>query len=75
MHISKQSVSKIKNCVKFWYDIDGISNKGRVGGSAVVIKNYLVSNYSKYYTGLRGAFRDLMSVFVLKNKNIKSPLE
>ena len=57
---------KVIECVNFWKDLDSLRSKGIFEGIRVIFYNLLNGNYKKYYTGLRGAIRDIAYLITRK---------
>lgn len=55
---------KIKECIEFWSDMKRIESFGLTKGLLTIFKNIINGNYKKYYTGLRGACRDLLYIVI-----------
>lgn len=54
----------VENCVNFWEALTRITSSNKQTAIAIIVKNFVNGNYGKYYTGIRGATRDIISLFV-----------
>lgn len=50
----------------FWKQLSNLSSDRKIKSILCIITNYLNQNYYNYYTGLRGAVRDLITVMFFK---------
>jgi len=58
--------NEVLECIKFWTDMVKLK-KSRLGnGILIILANLKNKNYKKYYTGLRGAIRDIVYLFFRK---------
>lgn len=56
----------LDDCVNYWKDLTHISGDRKLTSMVIIIRNAVKGNYRKYYTGIRGFLRDLISVFIVK---------
>lgn len=52
----------VKRCILFWKDMTKLNKERKILSLLYILKNLCVCNYSRYYTGLRGAVRDIFSL-------------
>lgn len=52
----------VKRCILFWKDMMNLSKERKISSVVCILKNLCTCNYSRYYTGLRGAIRDIFSL-------------
>lgn len=52
----------INECVSFWYATAHLCNDSKINSIGVIFKRYSKGQYHKFYTGSRGAIRDLLYV-------------
>ncbi|MDO4174806.1 MAG: glycosyltransferase family 2 protein [Eubacteriales bacterium] len=55
-NVSVEKREKLQRCVKYWRESLELQEKGLVSGTKWIISS--LKCYQKYYTGIRGAFRD-----------------
>jgi hypothetical protein len=67
---SERLDSKTKNevleCIKFWTDMKKLKKSSLGSGVLIILTNLKNQNYKKYYTGIRGAVRDIAYLFFRK---------
>lgn len=51
-------------CLLFWRDMTLLEKLKRRNALQVILKNLINKRYFRYYTGLRGAFRDILQLYV-----------
>lgn len=56
----------LDECIDFWKELTYISSNKKIASIKIIIKNALNGNYEKYYTGIRGWLRDLITVFIVR---------
>lgn len=52
----------LKDCISFWSELDSLRGVKFMRGMKIILFNYFKGNYKKFYTGMRGAFRDILSL-------------
>lgn len=53
---------KLDACIRFWNDLDQLKQHSHMRQCIIIIKHLLTGNYRKFYTGISGAFRDIISI-------------
>lgn len=53
----------ISECIAFWDNMRKMSNVHFLKGLVIIVTNTFRGNYKRYYTGLRGAIRDVVYLF------------
>lgn len=53
----------LDQCIQFWRELETLQTASKMKGIIIVQKNILNGNYKKYYTGFKGGFRDVLSLF------------
>lgn len=56
---------RLEMCIDFWNDMVKIKKNNRIKGLGLVLKNLINGNYNRFYTGIKGAIRDIVSVFII----------
>lgn len=57
---------KISESINFWSDMIKLGKINKFSGIKLIYSNYKKGNYKKYYTGIRGALRDVSYVLFVK---------
>lgn len=70
-YVGEGKMESLEGCVSFWRDLALISNENKIKSFKTITKHSVNGNYKKYYTGFRGALRDMISVLFLKDKEGK----
>jgi len=70
VYVNKDDISYddkmlVKRAYLFWQELSSLNEKKRNESIFIIIANYLKGNYSIFYTGIRGAFRDIINVLIL----------
>lgn len=60
---AKSVNSQIENVVNFWQDLSRLNSTSFFQGVKVVVGKCLSGDYNNYYTGIKGALRDIMYLF------------
>lgn len=58
--------NKVLECIKFWADMKKLKEFNLCKGIIIILSNLRNGNYKKYYTGIRGAIRDIAYLFLKK---------
>lgn len=61
---------KILSCIEFWNEMTMLKSQIFIKSFPIIFKNIFNKNYQNYYTGLRGAFRDIIYMFFRKSKKL-----
>ena len=56
--------NKLNRCIYFWEDMNKLNSKNRLKSIHLIIKNIINKNYNIFYTGVKGAIRDVISLYV-----------
>ena len=60
--MSSHQIKRLDKCIKFWRQLSNINNSNKFAGFCVIAKHLFNGNYSKFYSGLRGAFKDFLNL-------------
>jgi len=60
-------INEINSCYDFWNRRAALKSSSKSGGVKEIIVDLINNKYSKYYTGFRGATRDLLAVLIGPN--------
>lgn len=63
--LSSEQIEKIEKCIAFWKGACELQNGKTIMGINWIMKNLKNGNYTRFFTGTRGAARDVVSLFVL----------
>lgn len=58
---------ELSKCLQFWGELCGLEEKGKIASLETIISLLREGSYEKYYTGGRGALRDVLSLFISGN--------
>ncbi len=61
--LSPDDTERLKKCVEFWRGADSFGSQSGIRSFAWITKNLFNGNYGRYYTGARGAARDVATLF------------
>lgn len=59
-----QMRNEVEKCYSFWRDLDTISDRGLFDQVKTILSHWKAGNYRLYYSGSKGAVRDIISLFV-----------
>lgn len=65
-NIDEDVKNNLKECLSFWSSMKDIKYSNFRKGFKIIIKNIRNKNYRKYYTGNRGALRDVIYLIIRK---------
>lgn len=66
--LEKNIKDKVVNCLEFWHEMKELNSIGMIKGLETICTNYINGNYKKYYTGVRGAIRDILYLVYREGK-------
>ncbi len=66
--LDKSSNENVSRCIEFWKEMCNIDDYGYLTSLKIIAKNLMNGNYKRYYTGFRGALRDVICLFNRKEK-------
>ena len=58
-----ENQKQLDECIGFWHDLKQIDEIGKLEAIKLILRNLGNKNYYKYYTGLKGALRDFITIF------------
>ncbi len=65
--LSEKNTDSLKKCVEFWEGTTKFVSLSKARSVAWIMKNLFNGSYKRYYTGARGAVRDIFTIFGGKN--------
>lgn len=69
-NIDDLSKNKISQCIGFWNDMNSLKTAQIKPGLKIIFKNISNYNYSNYYTGFRGAIRDIIYLLFFREGKV-----
>lgn len=61
--------ASLNQCLEFWGTLRDMKNSSKLKNLGAVIKEFSSGSYSSFYTGARGALRDVISILVPSRAN------
>ena len=55
--------AELKKCISFWGELCDMEEKKKFSSLMTIVRLFREGSYDKYYTGFRGAMRDVLSLF------------
>jgi len=66
--LTEEQMSKIDACILFWKGACTLQSGKKFDGIRWILKNLQNGNYARYFTGNRGAIRDLVALFTIRKE-------
>lgn len=62
--LEDEKIEKVLNCKLFWKDMLLLSDVNLTQGIITIMKHIIKGSYKKYYSGIRGAIRDILFLII-----------
>lgn len=69
--LTEAQISKIDACILFWKGACQLQSGKKLEGIRWILENLRNGNYTRFFTGSRGAIRDLVGLFTIRKEGTK----